>query len=127
MKLRAWIDARGDLVLAVALAIVALTQAAVAPIASVPLAVLIALLTTLPVAVRRTHPVVAALVTTAAGLIPSNGYVYVGYLVSFIVFYSVAAYVPLRRRVAAVVAAGVVMAVLVRRSTEQCSATTSGR
>ena len=112
MKLGAWIGARGDLVLAVALAIVALTQAAVAPIAAVPLAVLIALLTTVPVAVRRTHPVVAALVTTAAGLIPSNGYVYVGYVVSFIVFYSVAAYVPQWRRVAAVVAAGVVMAVL---------------
>jgi signal transduction histidine kinase len=112
MKLGAWIGARGDLVLAVALALVALTQAAVAPIASVPLAVLIALLTTLPVAVRRTHPVVAALVTTAAGLIPSNGYVYVGYVVSFIVFYSVAVYVPQWRGVAAVVAAGVVMAVL---------------
>ncbi len=112
MKLRAWIGARGDLVLAVALAIVALTQAAVAPIAAVPLAVLIALLTTLPVAVRRTHPSAAALVTTAAGLIPSHGYVYVGYVVSFIVFYSVAVFVPQGRRVAAVVAAGVVLAVL---------------
>ena len=112
MKLWAWIGARGDLVLAVALAIAALTQAAVSPIASVPLAVVIALLTTAPVAVRRTRPIVAALVTTAAGLIPSNGYVYVGYVVSFIVFYSVAAYVPPARRVAAVVAAGVVLAVL---------------
>jgi len=112
MKLRTWIGTRGDLVLAVALAIAALTQAAVSPIASVPLGVLIALLTTAPVAMRRTHPIVAALVTTAAGLIPSNGYVYVGYVVSFIVFYSVAAYVPQWRRVAAVVAAGVVLAVL---------------
>ncbi len=112
MKLRVWIGARGDLLLAATLAIVALTQAAVAPIASVPLAVLIALLTTLPVAVRRTHPVVAALVSTAAGLIPSNGYVYVGYVVSFIVFYSVAVFVPQRRLVAAVVAAGVVLTVL---------------
>jgi hypothetical protein len=86
MKLGAWIGARGDLVLAVALAIAALTQAAVSPIASVPLAVVIALLTTAPVAIRRTHPVLAALVSTAAGLIPSNGYVYVGYGVAFIVF-----------------------------------------
>jgi signal transduction histidine kinase len=112
MKLRTCIGTRGDLVLAVALAIAALTQAAVSPIASVPLAVLIALLTTAPVAVRRTHPIVAALVTTAAGLIPSNGYVYVGYVVSFIVFYSVAVYVPQWRRVAAVVGAGVVLAAL---------------
>jgi len=112
MKLRAWTGAHGDLLLAVALALVALTQAALSPIASVPVAVLIALLTTMPVAVRRTHPVVAALVTTAAGLIPSNGYVYVGYVVAFIVFYSVAAYVPPWRRVAAVVAAGVVLTVL---------------
>ena len=110
MKPRGWIVARGDLVLAVALATVAVAQAAVSPIASVPVAVLIALLTTLPVAVRRSHPVVAALVTTAAGLIPSNGYVYVGYVVSFIVFYSVAAYVPQRRHVVAVVAAGVALA-----------------
>jgi hypothetical protein len=112
MELRAWTGARGDLVLAVALAIVALTQAAVAPIASVPLAVVIALLTTMPLAVRRTDPVAAALVTTAAGLIPSQGYVYVGYVVSFIAFYSVAVYVPQWRRVATVTAAGVVMAVL---------------
>jgi signal transduction histidine kinase len=112
MNLRARIGARGDMLLAIALAIAALTQAAVAPIASVPVAVLIALLTTAPVAVRRTHPVLAALVATAAGLIPSNGYVYVGYVVAFIVFYSVAAYVPQWRRVAAVVAAGVVLTVL---------------
>jgi signal transduction histidine kinase len=112
MKLRTWIGARGDVVLAGALAIAALTQAAVSPIASVPVAVVIALLTTAPVAVRRTHPVLAALVTTAAGLIPSNGYVYVGYVVAFIVFYSVAAYLPEWRRVAVVVAAGVVLTVL---------------
>jgi signal transduction histidine kinase len=112
MKLRAWIGVRGDLVLAVGLACVALGQAAVSPIASVPVAVVIALLTTAPVAVRRTHPVLAALVSTAAGLIPSNGYVYVGYVVAFIVFYSVAAYVPQWRRVAAVVAAGVALTVL---------------
>jgi signal transduction histidine kinase len=112
MKLRTWLGARGDLVLAVVLAIAALTQAAVSPIASVQLAVVIALLTTAPVALRRTRPIVAALVTTAAGLIPSNGYVYVGYVVSFIVFYSVAVYVPQWRRVVAVVAAGVVFAVL---------------
>jgi len=112
MNRRTWLSARGDLMLAVVLAIAALTQAAVSPIASVPVAVLIALLTTAPVAVRRTRPVLAALVTTAAGLIPSNGYVYVGYVVAFIVFYSVAAYVPQWRRVAAVVAAGVVLTVL---------------
>src|SRR6516225_9075225 len=94
MKLRTWVGARGDVVLAGALAIAALTQAAVSPIASVPVAVVIALL------------------TTAAGLIPSNGYVYVGYVVAFIVFYSVAAYLPEWRRVAVVVAAGVVLTVL---------------
>jgi signal transduction histidine kinase len=112
MNLPAWVRHRGDLLLAAGLAIAALTQAAVSPIASLPLAVLIALVTTVPVAVRRTHPVVAALVTTAAGLIPSNGYVYVGYVVDFIVFYSVAVYVPRRRTVVAAVVAGVVLSAI---------------
>lgn len=112
MESGALTGARGDIVLAAGLAIAALAQVAVAPIAAVPLAVLIALLTTMPVALRQTHPIVAALVTTAAGLIPSDGYVYVGYVVSFIVFYSVAAHVAARRTVEAVVAAGVGLAVL---------------
>ena len=90
----------------------ALLQAAVAPIATTPVRILIALGTTLPVLVRRTHPVAAAFVSTAAGLIPSDGFVYVGYVVSFIVFYSAAVYVLERRRLIAVVAAGVVLAIL---------------
>ncbi len=106
-----WTRARGDLVLAVVLTIAALAQAAIAPIAATPVAVLIALATTAPVAVRRTRPVLAALVSTGAGLIPSDGYVYVGYVVAFIVFYSVAVYVPDGRRVVAVVAGGAAIAV----------------
>src|SRR5207342_89572 len=100
-----------DALLAGALATVALAQALVAPIASLPVGVVIALGTTVPVAWRRTRPIAAALIPSATGLIPSDGYVYVGYVVAFIVFYSVAAHVADRATVVAVVAAGVGLAV----------------
>src|SRR4249919_1601717 len=100
-----------DALLAGALATVALAQALVAPIASLPVGVVIALGTTVPVAWRRTRPIAAALIPSVTGLIPSDGYVYVGYVVAFIVFYSVSAHVADRATVVAVVAAGVGLAV----------------
>jgi len=100
-----------DRLLAALLAAIAVGQALAAPIASLPVGLAIALLTTVPVAWRRRAPVAAALVTTAAGLIPSDGYVFVGYVVAFIVFYSAAAYEDDPRVVVAVVAAGVAMAI----------------
>jgi signal transduction histidine kinase len=106
-----WLRTRVDPALAGVLAAAALAQAAVAPIASTPVAVAIALLTTLPLLARRTHPAAAALVSTAAGLIPSHGFVYVGYVVAFVVFYSAAVYLDERRRLLAVVSAGVALAI----------------
>jgi signal transduction histidine kinase len=100
-----------DRLLAAVLAAIAVAQALVAPIASLPVGLTIALLTTVPVAWRRSAPVVAALLTTAAGLIPSDGYVYVGYVVAFVVFYSLAAHVDDVRAVVATVAGGVGLAI----------------
>jgi signal transduction histidine kinase len=101
-----------DRLLAGVLAAIAVAQAVVAPIADLPVALAIALLTTVPVAWRRSAPVAAALLTTAAALIPSDGYVYVGYVVAFVVFYSLAAYVDDARTVVATVAGGVALAIV---------------
>lgn len=101
-----------DALLAAPLVAAAIAQALVASIADDLITGLaIALLTTVPVAFRRSRPVAAALVSTAAGLIPSDGYVYVGYVAAFIVFYSVAAHVDARASVAATVVAGCGLAV----------------
>jgi signal transduction histidine kinase len=100
-----------DRLLAALLAAIAVAQALVAPIAATAVGLAIALLTTLPVAWRRSVPVAAALISTAAGLIPSDGYVYVGYVVAFVVFYSLAAYVDELRVVVLTVAVGAVLVV----------------
>jgi signal transduction histidine kinase len=95
-----------DPILVWALIAAATAQALVAPIASRPVSLTIALLTTVPLLVRRSHPVAAAVISTAAGLVPSHGYVYVGYVAAFVVFYSVAAHVDGWRTVVLTVVAG---------------------
>jgi signal transduction histidine kinase len=104
--------AGGDALLAAPLVAAAIAQALMASIADdLATGLAIALLTTVPVAFRRSRPVTAALVSAAAGLIPSDGYVYVGYVAAFIVFYSVAAHVDARGTVVATVVAGCGLAV----------------
>ena len=70
----------------------------VEPIAATPLAIAIALGVTLPIALRRTRPLLAAFLGTLPWFIPTDGYVIVGYVAIFVLMYSVAAYVvsPLR-------------------------------
>jgi signal transduction histidine kinase len=100
-----------DPILVWALIAVAAAQALAAPIASRPVSLGIALLTTVPLLARRSHPVAAAMLSTAAGLVPSHGYVYVGYVAAFVLFYSVAAHVDDPRTVGLTVAAGCGLAV----------------
>jgi signal transduction histidine kinase len=69
--------------------------------------VLVAIGSTLPIALRRTRPALAALAGTAVWLIPTDGYVLVGYVAAFLLFYSLAAYEPDGRVVAAVVGFGI--------------------
>jgi signal transduction histidine kinase len=64
------------------------------------LAIAIALGVTLPIALRRTRPILAAFLGTLPWFIPTDGYVIVGYVAVFVLFYSVAAYVPSFARVA---------------------------
>jgi hypothetical protein len=64
---------RADALLAAPLAAAAVVQALAAPIAdNLAVGLAIGLVTTVPVAFRRSRPVAAALVSTAAGLIESG-------------------------------------------------------
>ena len=63
------------------------------PITNTPVAILIALGVTLPIALRRTRPLLAAFLGTLPWFIPTDGYVIVGYVAIFVLMYSVAAYV----------------------------------
>jgi signal transduction histidine kinase len=81
---------RTDAVVAAALAAVSLVQVLAFPIASRPVGVLIALMSTLPIAFRHTHPVPALIAGTAAWAIPTDGYLLVGYVAAFLLLYSFA-------------------------------------
>ena len=110
---RAAIPGGEDTLLAAALAFVALLQVLVfLPIASRPVGALVALGATVPIAWRRSHPVAAAVAGSLVWLVPTDGYVLVGYIAAFFLYYSVAAYVGDRRIVAAVVAFGITVSVI---------------
>jgi len=99
---------RSDLLLALGLAALSLLQVTVIyPIASTAAGVLVALATTLPVAWRRTNPAVATVVSSLAWVIPTDGYLFVGYVVAFVLYYSLAAHVGPSRTVLQVAALGV--------------------
>jgi signal transduction histidine kinase len=74
------------------------------PIAPRPVGVLIALGTTLPIAVRRTQPVAAPIAGTAMWVIETDGYIALGYVAAFFLFYSLAVEVDDLRVVAVVLA-----------------------
>src|SRR3954463_1209697 len=105
---------RPDVLLAAGCLAASLVQVALAPIAAPALSVLVAVVSTVPLAWRRVHPAAAALVGTAAWLVPTpGGYLLVGYVVAVLLFYSLGAYDPLRWRVVAVTAASVLVSVVV--------------
>ena len=66
----------------------------------------------MPIAWRRSRPVAAAVAGSLVWLVPTDGYVLVGYIAAFFLYYSVAAYVDDRRIVAAVVAFGITVSVI---------------
>jgi signal transduction histidine kinase len=75
-------------VLAAGLAAVSVVQVLAWPIAPRAVGVLIALATTVPIAFRRSHPVAAPVVGTSMWVVPTEGYVAVGYIAAFFLFYS---------------------------------------
>ena len=85
-----------------------LAQVLLVPIAPRPVGVLVALLSVVPLAWRRTAPATAAVVGSAAFMIPTHdGYLVLGYVVAVILFFSVGAYVEKLRDVLLVTAWGV--------------------
>jgi signal transduction histidine kinase len=104
---------RADLLLALTLAVPAVAQQLAWPIAATPLAVAIALASTLPIALRRSHPLGAAFLSTLPWFIPTDGYVAVGYVAVFVLFYSAAAYTASLPRVLALAAYAVAVGLFV--------------
>ena len=103
---------RTDVVLALALAVPSLAQVLLVPIAPRAVGVLVALGSTLPIAWRRVNPSAAAVAGTLIWIVPTDGYVYLGYVAAFVLFYSLAAHEPDTRRVVAVTAFGLVVTIV---------------
>ncbi|MGW5237697.1 sensor histidine kinase [Monashia sp. NPDC004114] len=102
-----------DEVVAALLCVIALAQVLVLlPIAPWPIGVLVAVGSTAPIAWRRSHPAAAALVGSAVWLIPTDGFLLVGYLAAVLLFYSVTAYVADQFLAAATVLIGCVFAIV---------------
>ena len=81
-----------DAVVAAAFLVLSLGQIAVQPITATPLlSVVIALGFALPLAWRRVYPVPAALSLSLVWLIPTTGFLFLGYVVAALVFFSVGA------------------------------------
>jgi signal transduction histidine kinase len=91
---------RIDAVVAAALAAVSLVQVLAVPIAPRPVGVIVALLSTLPIAFRHAHPLRALIAGTVPWLIPTDGYLLVGYVAVFLLLYSFAVQVDDLRLVA---------------------------
>src|SRR3954451_23450236 len=112
---RAWArPPRADVLLAAGFLGASLVQVALVPIASPVASVLVALGSPVPLAWRRGHPAAAALVGTAAWLVPTpGGYLLGGYVVALLLLYSLGAHDPLLWRVVPVSTVALVVSVVV--------------
>ena len=104
MRLRALASRRTDAVVAATLAAISVAQVLIFPIAPRAIGVAIALASTVPIAFRRRHPVAAAPAGTVLWAYPTDGYLVVGYVAAFLLFYSLAVEVDDMRVVVAVTA-----------------------
>lgn len=83
---------RSDVALAVLFLVPGLAQVLLEPIASRPVGAVYAIGSALPLDWRRTQPMAAALVGTSVWMIPTNGYLYLGYVIAVVIFFSLGAY-----------------------------------
>src|SRR5688500_10216345 len=81
---------RTDAVLALFFATVSVAQVLIFPIAPRAIGVVIALVSTLPIAFRRTHPVAATLVSFLPWAYPTDGYLVLGYVIVLVMLYALA-------------------------------------
>jgi len=103
---------RVDLVLASVLLAASLLQVLAQPIAARGVGVLVALLSCAPVAFRHSRPVLATLVGSAVWLIPTDGYLYLGYVAALLLYYALAVEVEDLRVVGAVAVLGCALGAL---------------
>ena len=89
-----------------------LAQVVIAPITTPALSVLIAVGSTVPLAWRRVYPVAAALTTTAVWLIPTTGFLFLGYVIAVLVFFSLGTHTPRLATVGAVCAVATAVGVV---------------
>ncbi len=108
-----------DLALASGFCALALLQVLVDPIAGPAASVLVALGATLPLAWRRTHPSGAALAGSVVWLVPTQGYLYLGFVVAALLYFSVGTGVPDLRRTLWVIGVGVTIGVVAVLSSDQ--------
>lgn len=102
---------RTDAVLAAAITVAGLAQVTVWPIAPLLVGQVYVVLTTAPLAWRRTRPLTAALVSTVPWLIPTDGYPLLGFAVVVLQFFGLGSWGRPDRAVAAVSAWAVVATV----------------
>ena len=108
-----WLRDR-DVLAATVLAVLALVQVLVVlPIASAAVGTVVALGSTVPVAFRRRYPIGAALIASAVWLIPTDGFLLIGYVAAFLLYYAVTAYTANHYLAAATVLIGVLISVAV--------------
>jgi signal transduction histidine kinase len=95
---------RTDAVLAAAFTVLGLVQVTVAPIADPVVGQLFVLVTTAPLAWRRTRPAGSALVSTLPWFVPTDGFPLLGFVVVVLQFFALGSWGHPRRVVAAVTA-----------------------
>jgi signal transduction histidine kinase len=103
---------RLDLLLAAGLTAASLVQVLAQPIAARGVGVLVALASCAPVAFRHTRPVAATLAGSVVWLVPTDGYLYLGYVAALLLYFSLATEVDDVRTVGAVAAAGCALGAL---------------
>jgi signal transduction histidine kinase len=81
---------RRDVAIMLAFLVPALAQVLLVPIAPRPVGVLVALLSVVPLAWHRSRPLVAAAVGVSAWLVPTDGYLVLGYVVAIVLLFSAA-------------------------------------
>ena len=92
---------RNDAIAAAVMAVLSVVQVLVAPIAPRPLGVLIALLVTVPIAFRRYQPFAATLVGISPWWLETDGFILLGYVAAFLLFYALGSHEPDGRKVLA--------------------------
>lgn len=104
-----WLPPRRDLALAGVFGALSLLQVLEDPIAGPVASVVVAVGSTFPLAWRRRRPAAAAVAGSVVWLVPTEGFLFLGYLIAVLLYFSVGNEIRRLRTVAAVTGAGVAL------------------